>query len=229
MHTSRWFTAVVFSLLAVLVGWLPVRADAPAWKAQAKGCSKRFAQGAVWDTEHENMLLFAGESHDGDTFDFFNDLWTYSPAKDEWKELTLKEKTAPAKRAYHGCTWDSKRKQMWIFGGCGGGFKGMDDLWSFDPETLKWAKAEPASSVAPKGRLSATLQYYPEKDWLILLGGLGGFGKDSPSAHDLWIYDIATKKWTEKKCVAPQLWQCASALDAKHGLLLLHGGFDDQF
>jgi N-acetylneuraminic acid mutarotase len=203
-------------------------ADGPAWKAGAKGCTERFAHGAVWDTKRENMLLFAGEGRDGDAFIFFNDLWTYSPAKDQWKELTLKKQDVPSKRAYHGCAWDTRRNQMWVFGGCGGDFKGLDDLWSFDPGELKWTKLDPPAP-RPKGRLSATLHYHPDTNSLVLFGGLGGFAPDSPKVHDLWVYDIKANKWAEKKCAAPQLWQCASALDAKGGRLMLHGGFDDRF
>jgi N-acetylneuraminic acid mutarotase len=201
--------------------------DNPAWKAQAKGCSKRFAHSAVWDSKRENVLLFAGEGRDGKAFVFFNDLWTYSPAKDEWKELTLKDKALPSQRGYHCCVWDSKRNQMWVFGGCGGDFKGLNDLWSFDPETLKWTKLD-VPNDGPKGRLSASMQYDPESDSLILVGGLNSFGKGE-SVRDLWIYDIKASKWTSKKCAAPQLWQCASALDPKRRLLMLHGGFDEKF
>jgi N-acetylneuraminic acid mutarotase len=174
------------------------------------------------------MLVFGGEGRDGEAFIFFNDLWTYSPAKDEWKELTLKEQPRPSKRAYHACAWDSHRNQLWVFGGADAKFQGLDDLWSFDPAELKWTKPEPPAT-RPKGRLSATLQYDPGSDSLILFGGLGGFGEGSPAVRDLWVYDIKANKWTEKKCAAPQLWQCASALDPKGGLLLLHGGFDERF
>jgi N-acetylneuraminic acid mutarotase len=221
--TSILVGGIFFAVCQVSIA---AEGDNPAWKAQAKGCSKRFAHSAVWDSKHENMLLFAGEGRNGQAFVFFNDLWTYSPAKEEWKELTLKEKTLPSKRGYHCSVWDSKRKQMWMFGGCGGDFKGLNDLWSFDPDSVKWTKLD-AAKDGPKGRLSASMQYDPESDSLILVGGLNSFGKGE-SVRDLWIYDIKAGKWTEKKCDAPQLWQCASALDAKRRLLILHAGFDEK-
>jgi N-acetylneuraminic acid mutarotase len=203
-------------------------AEGPTWKAAAKGCTKRFAHGAVWDAKHETMLLFGGEGRMGEGFIFYNDLWTYSPAKDKWTNLTLKEQAQPSKRAYHACTWDTKRNQMWVFGGAGGNFQGLNDLWSFDPDKLKWTKLDPPAP-RPKGRLSAALHYYPETDSLILVGGLNGFGDKAESVRDLWIYDVRKNKWAEKKCTAPQLWQSASALDAKRGLLILHAGFDERF
>lgn len=202
-------------------------ADGPTWKAGAKGCAERFAHGAVWDDKHNNMLLFGGEGRQGQAFIFFNDVWTYSPDKDKWQEVEVKSKEQPSKRAYHACAWDGKRHQLWCFGGSGANFQGLDDLWSFDPDKLEWKKHEPAGP-RPKGRLSATLQYYPKDDTLILFAGLNGFGKAVP-VRDLWVYDIKANKWTEKKCAAPQLWQCASALDPKRGLLILHGGFDEKF
>jgi N-acetylneuraminic acid mutarotase len=204
------------------------KAAAPVWTAKAKGCTQRFAHSAVWDAKREAMLVFAGEGRDADAFIFFSDLWTYNPAKDEWKELTLKEQARPSKRAYHACAWDTRRNQMWVFGGSGADFKGMDDLWSFDPAARKWTKLEP-KDPRPKGRLSATLQYHPDADALLLVGGLGGFGEGAPAVRDLWVYDIQANKWSQKKCAAPQLWQCASVLDPKAGLLILHGGFDERF
>jgi N-acetylneuraminic acid mutarotase len=201
---------------------------APTWKAGAKGCTQRFAHGAVWDAKHDTMLLFGGEGRKGDAFIFFNDLWTYSPARDEWKELTLKEQPLPSKRAYHACTWDTQRHQLWFFGGASATFMGLDDMWSFDPEALKWTKLD-VPGKRPKGRLSATLHYNPSNDTLVLVGGLNGFGGKTESVRDLWVYHIKDNKWTEKKCAAPQLWQCASALDPKDGLLILHGGFDEKF
>jgi N-acetylneuraminic acid mutarotase len=199
-----------------------------AWQTKAKGCTERFAHGAVWDPKSETMLVFGGEGRQGNGFIFFNDLWTYSPAKDEWQEVKIKEQEMPSKRAYHACAWDSDQNQLWSFGGAGGDFKGLDDLWSFDPAKQQWTKINP-DGPRPKGRLSATLQYHPGKNSLILVGGLNRFGKGNESVRDLWIYDIKANKWSEKKCDAPQLWQCASALDPKRGLLILHGGFDENF
>jgi N-acetylneuraminic acid mutarotase len=224
---ARLVACVGFCLI-VLLGIAAAPAEGPAWKAGAKGCSERFAHGAVWDGKREVMLVFGGEGRKGDAFVFFNDLWTYSPAKDEWKELSLKEQPLPSKRGYHACAWDSKRNQMWVFGGSGETFQGLDDLWAFDPEKLQWTKLEP-ENPRPKGRLSATMHYHPGSDSLVLVAGLNGFGPKSVPVRDLWVYDIKANKWTEKKCVAPQLWQCASALDPKRGLLILHGGFDERF
>ncbi len=221
------------SMAGILACWLglalPPEAGAagPVWKAGAKGCTERFAHGAVWDSKHKDMLLFGGEGRQGNAFIFFNDLWTYTPDKDQWQEIELKDQTVPSKRAYHACTWDSKRHQLWFFGGCGANFQGLDDLWSFDTDNRKWTKLDP-QGARPKGRLSATLLYDPSADSLILIAGLNSFGK-GVSVRDLWIYDIKGNTWTEKKCAAPQLWQCAAALDSEHGLVILHGGFDEKF
>jgi N-acetylneuraminic acid mutarotase len=224
----RTIGTALCALLILPCAWAADTVDSPTWVAKGKGCSKRFAHGAVWDTKHDNMLLFGGEAHEGENFSFFNDLWTYDPTKDEWKELTLKEKTAPSKRAYHACTWDSKRHVLWSFGGAAADFSGLDDLWSFDPEKLTWTKIDQPKN-GPKGRLSATLVYHPAKDSLILFGGLNGFGEKTVPVHDLWVYDIKDNKWSEKKCAAPQLWQCAAALDPKTGLFIMNGGFDEKF
>jgi N-acetylneuraminic acid mutarotase len=141
--------------------------------------------------------------------------------------VELAEKDKPDERAYHACAWDSKRNQMWIYGGCNSAFEGWTDLWSFDPETRKWTGHDPGETH-PNGRLGATLHYYPATDSLILIGGAEGFGGNEPAIHEVWTYSIKDKKWSEKKDNAPHRWLAATTLDPKNGLITLFGGIDDQ-
>jgi N-acetylneuraminic acid mutarotase len=228
MRTTRFVSWAVVVSLHAACATAAEPAAGPTWTAKAKGCTQRFAHGAVWDDKRQTMLVFGGEGRDKEAFVFFNDLWTYSPTQDRWQDLTAKGDARPSRRAYHACTWDTKRHQLWSFGGSTSDFKGLDDLWSFDPEARAWKKLDPPNP-RPKGRLSATLHYYPANDSLVLFGGLSGFAPGSPAVRDLWVYDIKANRWAERKCAAPQLWQCASALDPKRGLLILHSGFDEKF
>jgi N-acetylneuraminic acid mutarotase len=173
------------------------------------------------------MLVFGEALRQGNSFLYHNDLWSYSPARDEWTQLKLGDQELPAERAYHACAWDSQRQRMWVYGGCQGDFEGRDDLWCFDPQTRKWTNLAPPQA-RPSGRLGATLHYYPRTDSLLLVGGAEGFGEKASPVHEVWVYDIANNKWTERKCDAPHRWLAATTLDAKHGLVIVFGGIDEK-
>jgi N-acetylneuraminic acid mutarotase len=173
------------------------------------------------------MLLFGGARLGDFCPTVLDDVWTYSPTDGTWTELAPTGPTRPSPRAHHACAWDPARARLWVFGGCGPAYRGLDDLWSFDPESVQWMKVEPPEP-RPRGRFSAALHYHPGSDALVLFGGLNGFDDGSTPVHGLWVYDIRANRWVEKTCAAPQLWQCASALDPERGLLILHGGFDEK-
>jgi N-acetylneuraminic acid mutarotase len=179
------------------------------------------------------MLLFGGEGVRDQRGTFFDDLWTYAPASGAWHELTPVGPARPSKRGYHACAWDSTRARMWMFGGCAEGFHGSDDLWSFDlwsfdPQQRQWTRLAPPGP-RPPGRWSAVLQYDPGTDALVLFSGMSAFDETCVPLRDLWVYRIRTNTWTQKTCTAPQLSQCASALDPQRGLLIIHGGTDAHF
>src|SRR5262245_44760161 len=198
------------------------------WTELPKAPSERFACSAVWNPRDATMLLFAGEVKKGDGFDFFNDLWEFSPKESKWTEVRAEGKK-PDRRGYQAAAWDTKQNVLWVFGGAGDGLTAKDDLWKFDPAAKKWTEVE-GKGETPGARFSAALHFDPKKNRLLRLSGCRKFGPGADNVpDDLRIFDIATATWSASKAKAPGRWQCASAFDPEKGILLVHGGFDGSF
>jgi N-acetylneuraminic acid mutarotase len=80
---------------------------------------------AVWDSAHDQMLLFGGSASTN-----LNDLWAYRPHTNAWVQLTASG-TLPAVRWLHAAAWDTANGQMLVFGGRSGG--DFNDLWGYEP------------------------------------------------------------------------------------------------
>ena len=196
------------------------------WKALKGGCTPRFAHTAVWDDQKGVMLVFGGENHVGKEFSFFNDMWTFAPKTQAWKQVETSG-PVPPQRAYHAAAWDPKRACLWMFGGCGGDFVPMGDLWRFTPATGKWVEVT-WKGDGPGPRFNQALHVVEAKGTLLLHSGSKGFGAADSAWEDLWIFDPEAGTWASHACPAPGRWQFASALDQKRGLFIRHGGFDGQ-
>ncbi len=194
-----------------------------AWeKCTQEGPGQRFALSAVWDPLDGGCLVYAGERIANGGFTLASDLWLLDPERRRWSQVSASD--APAGRAYHACAWDSKRDQMWVFGGVGAGLASRGDLCRFDAKARRWSAA-PSAGDAPKARLSPCLHYSKLRDCLILYGGCVGF-QQIKAFQDVWTYAIATATWSQVSADGPGRWQCASAWDDRHGRLLIQGGYD---
>src|SRR5262245_44753665 len=87
------------ALLAVppqqLAGGDATFASPLAWKKLAPGASERFAAAAVFDPKRESFLLFGGETHVQEQFDFPDDVWEYKVKENSWRELTVNGAAPP--------------------------------------------------------------------------------------------------------------------------------------
>jgi hypothetical protein len=193
-------------------------ADKPGWEKLAAGPKARYALPIVWDAHKKRVLLFGGESNPD--FKFWDDLWAFSPEKGEWAELKPEGKK-PAKRAYFGASFDTKRKGMWLHGGFNPAMLG--DLWFFDSEKEAWSEIV-VKGDKPSPRDAHDLFYNPKTDELILFGGLRDFAKFDVS-DELWVFDIAKGSWSKKATgPSPRCLYCG-ALDADGQRLFVSGGF----
>ena len=197
---------------------------APVWKAGAAAPAQRFAHAAVWNDKAKTMLIFAGEAKGEKSFIFFHDVWEYNPATNAWQEIKVTG-DGPDDRAYFAAAWDSKESVMWAFGGASANaFAALDDLWKFDPAAAAWTHVT-WEGKGPVARMNSSLHYLEFSQQLLVCGGSTGFAPDS-ALQDLWLYDIAANTWTELPAAPAPRWQFAAAVDAKHKLFILHGGFD---
>jgi len=194
--------------------------------ARVGAVSWRDPSGLVW--------LFGGSGiGQGGLASVLNDLWTLDESTLEWTWVSgdfntdqlgvygIKGVPDPANvpgARLRPATWLDPRGRLWLFGGTGWGsdFAGnvflLNDLWMFDPASLRWtwvwgsdvvdeagvygnrgvaspfnvvgARECPASWLAPDGTF-----------WLFGGGGNDATGMEG-SLSDLWKFDPETLQWT---------------------------------
>jgi N-acetylneuraminic acid mutarotase len=186
----------------------------------------------TWKDPAGNFWLFGGlgTGYNGD-WGYLNDLWKFSPGTQMWTWVSGSHNAGltgvygamgtgstgnyPGGRI-SAVTWVDAAGKLWLFGGTGydslSAIGYLNDLWNFDPATLKWTwmaggnvvnsaatygtKGTGSISNIPGGRDSAS-------SWVDSSGNMwlfGGTGRDSAGTsdylNDLWKLDPATLKWT---------------------------------
>ncbi|MFW6107576.1 MAG: hypothetical protein ACOC70_00115 [bacterium] len=132
-----------------------------------------------------------------------------------WKAQVAAEKAAdqlaaePGARALAPMVWEPKHKVFVLFGGDHLDFL-RNDLWTFDPEKMRWELRTPSAAPPPRanhkieatggGKIQVTGGYtYFNDIWYM--------GPPYRLLDDgVWTYDLATNKWTNSagyKGVAP--------------------------
>ena len=113
---------------------------------------------ANWSDSSGNLWLFGGEGLDaGGSTLYFNDLWMYSPANNQWTWMggnntpnqpgvygtqgTPADGNVPGVRA-GGANWVDSHGNFWLFGGGGfvanGSMPYLNDLWKYSPIDKQW-------------------------------------------------------------------------------------------
>ena len=145
-HGWQWFREVYLNNSSVWSfdldenKWREMR-PLPAPHPQALRC-------ASWDSEHQVLVLFAGEaSHEG--------TWVYDPSRNEWTEMNPPEQ--PAFRSAGNMAYDSHSKLHILFGS-----QYQDDrhTWAYDLSANRWVDKKP-ETMPPTKNNDAVLAYDP--------------------------------------------------------------------
>jgi N-acetylneuraminic acid mutarotase len=121
---------------------------------------------ATWTDRSGHLWLFGGVGYysTNESWGFFNDLWEFDPASNEWAWMGGESSPVPAtgygQPGVYGTfgvpaagnipggrnsasTWTDTSGNLWLFGGIGSDANGNDgwlnDLWEFNPNTNEWA------------------------------------------------------------------------------------------
>lgn len=134
--------------------------------------------------------------------------------------LLQPQSALPPARQDGTIAFDSKRNQLWLFGGSSP--TNLNDLWRYDPQANTWTELRPAGSLPP-ARLGHTLIYDSQRDQLVVFGGQArGF------FSDVWAYSPATNAWRQlatDNAGPSNRYGHSGVYDAKRNRLIISHGF----
>jgi N-acetylneuraminic acid mutarotase len=160
----------------------------------------RDAQGMVYDSQSERIIMFGGRS--GRDWGRFQDTWTYDYSTNTWTNVT--PDISPVARWFHNMVYDTHADRVILFGGYEDwDIHGEDavkgDTWEFNLESETWTELTP--TVSPSPRAYVSMAYDIENQRTILYGGSFGCGGGTEEQvdvlkRDTWDYNYETNTWT---------------------------------
>jgi N-acetylneuraminic acid mutarotase len=183
----------------------------------------RGGQGAAWDDEAQQMLVFAG----GESL---NDLWSFRPATSTWARLTPSVTFLPA-LAGARAAWDPSRHQTLLFGGETGAATpaAVGIVRVFRAASNSWE--EVPTSGGPQVRTGHSVVWDEDGSQALLFGGRKEGDTSGAVLGELWSYAPATNRWTRLSegsggPVARAFH--SAAFDPKNRQMLVMGGQNDR-
>jgi hypothetical protein len=192
----KFYTAFIFLLQSLLlIAQPPVRAH----------------HALVYDETTKTVLMTTGSTplDGGNSFKFFNDVWSY-----DGKKWILKG-IAGDERSGIGLAYDTKRKKLYSFGGYTGGDGSRSEFGVFENNDWKTISENPGILAAEPGFV-----YDSYRDRLITFGGSAGRGKAN---GETWEWD--GNKWKKFEGPGPEARQAlVMVYDSKRNRTILFGG-----
>ncbi|MBW0486180.1 hypothetical protein O181_025895 [Austropuccinia psidii MF-1] len=180
------------------------------------------------DPNQPFIWLFGGEFFNGSAAYFYNDLYRYSPEKNEWRKYS--SPTFPGPRSAHQMVaTPAGGGKLWLFGGEFASlnqtsFHHYRDMWCFDLTSHSWERIE--TRVQPSARSGHRMTVF--KQWIVLFGGFHDVGVRTNYLNDLWFFDMMEYKWQQITAKDNERWPSPrsglSLLSTPEGLVL-HGGY----
>lgn len=185
------------------------------------------------------LLLFGGETFNGSVAKFYNDLFVYNVARDEWRQIT--SPNSPLPRAGHcvttsvggggGGSSGGGGGSMWLFGGefsspRQGTFYHYNDFWRFDIASREWNRIETKTGKGPPARSGHRMVAW--KNYVLVMGGFQDTSSTTKYLSDLWAFDTNTYTWTQVSLPAhaqrPDARSSFSFLPHEQGAVI-YGGY----
>ncbi|TFK23379.1 galactose oxidase [Coprinopsis marcescibilis] len=163
---------------------------------------------------------------------FYNDVFRYSPEKDEWRKFVTP--TCPGPRSAHAvAATPAGGGKLFLFGGEFSSlhqttFHHYGDFWCFDVTQHTWDRIETKVRPSPRsGHRMATWKHF-----IVLFGGFFDPGITTRYLNDLWIFDTQEYTWKQVEFKETELRPSPrsgfSLLPCPEGVLL-HGGYCKQY
>ncbi|KAJ8502566.1 hypothetical protein ONZ45_g11637 [Pleurotus djamor] len=180
-----------------------------------------------------HLWCIGGEffSEDGKAY-FYNDVFRYSPDKDEWRKFV--SPTCPGPRSAHAVVSSPVGGgKLFLFGGefsslHQNSFHHYRDFWCFDIATHSWDRIE--TKIRPSARSGHRMAMW--KHYIVLFGGFYDPGITTRYLNDLWVFDTQEYKWQQiefrQTDTKPSPRSGFSFLPTPDGILL-HGGYCKEY
>ena len=164
--------------------------DGQRWEALATvdGPVARAHHALAYDDELDAVVLFggsregqgAGDEVLGDSWLLLGDVWERGASGDE-----------PPPRAGHAMAFDEATGELVLFGGEGAVGQDLGDTWVRTAQG--WVEAPVSAFASPGARRGHALAYDPTTARVLLFGGAA----NEQLLDDTWVWDGASREWTE--------------------------------
>lgn len=165
------------------------------------------------DPQREVLVILCGDSS---TLEFDGQ---------EWKRVTT---PGPMARRFSMMAWDPISRRVIMYGGIDDFGSYVADTWTWNG--TEWKKLDLKKENRPRARMLATMFTDPVTNQIILAGGIGRPGFDSPFERyeDQWRFDGS--KWVEMNPTQklPQRYGAQVAVDPVGNRVLVFGGKSSQ-
>lgn len=183
-----------------------------------------------WIDNAGNLWMFGGEGRGEDGSGVLNDLWVFNPNNHLWiwmggshlpneQGRYMQKKlpdnyNQPGARKYTA-SWKDSKGVFWLFGGNGYASQGngyLNDMWTFNPQTLQWTwmggesyinqagyyyVLGNSSSKSYPGARSGGVSWYDANGNVWLFGGAGADAQYQLNLlNDLWKFEPKEDAWT---------------------------------
>ncbi len=199
----------------------------------------RGEQGAVFDPCNQRVILFGGNDQQPEQCASFGaknylaDTWGYSLEYENW--YRIETETSPSARGRFTYAFDTKRKNMIIFGGrfragSSGNYTMYNETWSFNVVTDEWKQISTKGST-PIARINSGMVYDEANDRFIMFGGNSSAnGLSFTPLNDTWIYTPADETWEKieaQNSPSKRLYH-SMAVDTSANKVLVYSGGDEN-
>lgn len=152
--------------------------------------SPRAYAAMTYDQVEKQMLLFGGNTQNGDQDDY----WIYDPAGNSWEFQG--ELMTPEPRINPSAAYDSVRGVGVLFGGFTRSGP-LNDTWTYNTTLNKWTEMHPL--VSPPATNYPSMCYDPDEGLMLLVGGTNYM-------NDMWAYNVSIDKWILRTSASSTRW-----------------------
>jgi hypothetical protein len=149
----------------------------------------------AYDGRRHRWWMYGGYSRDT-VGTYLADVWSFDPIKLHWERFDLP--AGPGSRYGAGLAYDGFRDRLVLFGGADAGAQYARDTWALPLSgDMRWIALSTSVRV-PQGRAFSALVCEPDRDRLVLAGGVRWTSSPIFFARrfrDTWTFDLETGTW----------------------------------